>query len=530
MNNFNNIELKNLLFISFYRTKDRFLNYFLAIILGVALNSISLIFALIGLFVFKSGLIFVVLLFLSSLVSIYVTTWSLLAITKTIINPEKIGAITAYKNTLPLVKGYLLFTILSAFFYLLLTPIFALTLFIELFFWYVYRIYSQFIYLEKGKKGLDILWYSKALVEKKRIIFLYIIGFGLIDLILEFLIPSSSNILKITKVAIFLIFGPFFTSFLYEIYRSIDLQEDVKPAHNWIAAGVISWIFLLVVILILLLSKLLTNPFNKLYQRLFINPKNNYENTLSHSGILPPFRFLPTLTPTRPSSTLIPTQSQLLTPSPIIYPELIGYWTLDNIDHKNQIYNSTTLKNDGVAFNITIVPGKIDQAVSFKGTNKSSVEIIDPSLRKVDNDFTISLWANRLNEGNTILAWMLNYDNGGFGIIAGAKGELYCRTKDGATGTYVDSYTDYQGGYLLAGNGWHNIAIVRKYNQCNIYIDGKDRTMTHGFHDNLGKYPNTFFYLGGGEPTGGLMFKGEIDNVRLYNYARTPEEIIQDMK
>lgn len=524
MNNFNNTELNNLLRVSFYRTKDRLLNYFFAIFLGIVLNSISVICVLIGLFIFKSGLIFIVLLFLSSLVSIYMTTWSLLAITKTIINPEKIGAITAYKNTLPLVKGYLLFTLLSTFFYLLLTPIFALTLFIELFFWYVYRIYSQFIYLEKGKKGLEILWYSKALVEKKKVIFLYIIGFGLIDLILEFLIPSSSNILKITKVAIFLIFGPFFTSFLYEVYRSIDLQEDVKPAHNWIAAGVISWIFLLVVILILLLSKLLSNPFNELYQSLFINPKNNYENTLS------PSRFTPTLTPTRLSPTLIPTQRQLLTPSPVLYPDLIGYWTLDNIDQKNQIFNSMSQKNDGVAFNITIVPGKIDQAVSFKGTNKSSVEIIDPSLRSVDKDFTISLWANRLNEGNTILAWMLDYGNGGFGIIAGARGEIYCRTRDGSTGAYADSYTDYQGGYLLAGNGWHHIAIVHKFDQCSIYVDGIDRTLTHGFHDNLGKYPNTFFYLGGGEPTGGSMFKGEIDNVRLYNYARTPEEIIQDMR
>lgn len=72
---------------------------------------------------------------------------------------------------------------------------------------------------------------------------------------------------------------------------------------------------------------------------------------------------------------------------------------------------------------------------------------------------------------------------------------------------------------------WHHIAIVWDTLQQTIYIDGKKE----GFLSNS-KQPNSLdkiFYIGSYNPPD-RNFKGKIDEVKIYNYARSTEEIISD--
>lgn len=509
MNNFNDANINTLLHLSFIRLKERFINYFLTWIIVLIFYFILFIPLGLGLFIKQmlqltgSTQIFVLVYTLVSFIVItYVTIWSQLALTNIIINQERMGPISSYKYTRPLIKDYLIFNILLWFFFLLLFPLFVGTLFIGLLFWYVFLPFCAFIYLEKDKKGLDILWYSKALVQKKKIIFLYIFVIWILSLIIEFVIPSGGNILLIIcKQIISFSIIPFTTSFMYEIYKDVDEPIEIKPPNKWFIAGIIGWIVMLFVLLIAII-------FFK------DNIWQFYNRTITRS------------------------KQTIITPTPSPTPTAIGYWSLDknilSIDIGNKkISDSAREQNNNVILSssVKLVEGKIDKAGRFSGVSNSYIQL--PKLIFIENivesDFTISFWANRFSRGNNVLVSTTSDKDGGFAVLVGNAGEVYCRTSNGYS--YVDSYTDYEGRYFSTNSGWHRLVIVRKNQNCDIYIDGVNRTGTRGNHSVIEKN-NNYLTIGSspiGKSTNDSMFQGDIDDIKLYKFAQTPEQIKLDM-
>lgn len=221
-----------------------------------------------------------------------------------------------------------------------------------------------------------------------------------------------------------------------------------------------------------------------------------------------------------------PTVSPTPTITPI--PKLVGFWTFDDGSDLSYIYDSSGNGNNGKTYIAGFMTGKAGNGMYYSGTSESYTKVpASESIKNLSGDFTLSFWTYRYDAGSKSLISNINFNEGGFAVLVGNKGEVYCRTSDGKS--YTDSYTDYDTGYVLNGNGWHHIAIVRKGTNCNIYVDGLDKTSTRGYHTSVISSANPLII--GGEPKlGDQMYKGIIDEVRLYSGALSQFQIQEDMK
>lgn len=492
MNNDNGPDVNLLLRFALIRFRERFWNYFLTFILYVLFYFVyciplvlGLIFARVPqLFIFTRTF-FAIYFFAGIFVLPYFFAWSQLALVNSVINPQKMGPIEGFKYTRPLAKNYLIYGILQSLFFLLLMPIFIGTLFVELFFWYVFTSFCSFIYLEKNMKGLDILWYSKALVQKNKRIFTYIFAFWMASAVLQYVVPAiGSKLLNFIVQIISFASIPFTIGFWYEYYKEIDEPVEIKPARNWFIAGAISWVVFLSIALMVVLY--FRPPLGRLFNPFSIKNKI-------------------TVTP-----TLIPSPSPL--PSPTLIPRLSLSYPLDAIP------------DDSIALGVQVVPGKVNNALDFSGDSTSKINIVNPSLNRIKEEFTLSFWANHLNAVGSTLVWISDSNKSGFGVLVGNHGQIYCRTTDGISGKVVDSSTSTSKSYLSAKSGWRHISAVMDGFHCSIYIDGLIKTLDWRNHDNVGI--TDFNYLTvGGSPGEQQTFRGSIDEIKIYNYALSPEEI-----
>ena len=138
-------------------------------------------------------------------------------------------------------------------------------------------------------------------------------------------------------------------------------------------------------------------------------------------------------------------------------------------------------------------------------------------------DFTIEMWINPKDLSNAPILFSNGvYDGSGY----------YMHLAAGTNGGYVHFYTNQAGahqvsysylGYSL--NEWHHLAIVRTGPNVAIYCDGEDITYVTGNHIDPASttYP---FTVGTYSPApAAYYFDGDIDEVRVSDVARTPEEI-----
>lgn len=217
------------------------------------------------------------------------------------------------------------------------------------------------------------------------------------------------------------------------------------------------------------------------------------------------------------------------TPTPPPPPRLVGYWKLDLLNPGYGVFDEVSQENDGIISNVKEVDGKVGKAGYFKGTSDSYIAVTqNHNIASMSGDFTLSLWTNRYDTGSRAIASTTNGSDGGFGIYVGDRGEVYCRTSPGQ-GIYNDSYSGYSyGNRLLPNTGWHYLAIVKSGHLCSVYIDGVDETAVHSQHTSI--LPNENWFVLGGQPNRmDQMYSGLIDEVRLYNYARTKDQILEDM-
>ena len=82
---------------------------------------------------------------------------------------------------------------------------------------------------------------------------------------------------------------------------------------------------------------------------------------------------------------------------------------------------------------------------------------------------------------------------------------------------------------------WYHIALVRDVVSpaLAIYVNGVNRVAaTNGSYANLGTTANSLAFGASPDafnPTGGSRFKGQIDDVRIYNRVRSTSEILADL-
>jgi hypothetical protein len=189
-------------------------------------------------------------------------------------------------------------------------------------------------------------------------------------------------------------------------------------------------------------------------------------------------------------------------------------------------FNSTRTTLNGVLGSTTASPtwtksGKDNGALSFDGGDY--IQVADSNDLDFTDDFTISAWVARSGGVNEyIVSKTDDSSDGGYALLIGNLGEVYCRTVNGSG--HNDSYTAT--GFVLADSTWHHLAATRAGTSCRVYVDGIDRTNTAATHTTLTANAKTLRI--GTQPAGGNYTVGKIDDVKVYNYALTSTEIKAD--
>jgi len=208
---------------------------------------------------------------------------------------------------------------------------------------------------------------------------------------------------------------------------------------------------------------------------------------------------------------------------------LIGHWNMD----KEDVNGTNIYDKSGNGYNATtadapvFATGKIGQSININ--NDVAERITLPSNSALDintGDYTFSAWVKVATNGahQTIFTEGSPSSIDGTGIIIyhTPTGAFEIRINDGSA-----SYSTFTGGsnVKIIDNDWHLFTFVFSYtgNQ-NIYIDGVPgteaaNTQTSG---NIGNATGQAI----GALTAGLFpLNGSIDDVRIYNYALSAEEV-----
>jgi hypothetical protein len=195
-------------------------------------------------------------------------------------------------------------------------------------------------------------------------------------------------------------------------------------------------------------------------------------------------------------------------------PGPVGHWKMDEGSGTNA-YDTSGNESVGVITGASWSTGKFGKALNFNGSS----DIIGIS----NND-------SLQNSQGTMEAWIKTSDAG-----SGYRGVF---VKSNAYGMFLNGNQfglyDYGGGLGWEGSGvspndgqWHHLAISYNSGVANgttFYVDGIARGTTATTILNQTSSPN----IGYGSGTG-QYFTGLIDDVRIYNYARTAAQINQDM-
>ena len=178
--------------------------------------------------------------------------------------------------------------------------------------------------------------------------------------------------------------------------------------------------------------------------------------------------------------------------------------------------------NDGTISGATWARGKYGSALSFDGGS----DYVDAgNFNFASGDYTLSAWIKTTQTSiSSILArGGINFAGGDTGVRfeLEADGQVHLHISDGSTNDLIAS-TD------TVNNGeWHHVAAVRNGSEAYIYVDNSvdsDLSMPSGDCDY-----NNIMAVGRAGHSDQRYFDGLIDDVRIYNYARTQKQILEDM-
>jgi hypothetical protein len=205
---------------------------------------------------------------------------------------------------------------------------------------------------------------------------------------------------------------------------------------------------------------------------------------------------------------------------------LVGYWKMNETGWSGitgEVTDETTNNLDGTGQgDATTTKLGFDRSGIFDG-NGDYVSVSDSGTSPLDitGDFTLSAWFKRTGGYNEYIISKTNdASDGGYGLLIGSSGELYCRTAN--TSGWDDSVTDIE--RVVVGDNFHHLLAVRNGTSCRIYIDGVDATAYPSTHTTITDNNNPLSI--GSQSNGTDQFaEGEIDDVRIYDRALTEEEI-----
>ena len=188
-------------------------------------------------------------------------------------------------------------------------------------------------------------------------------------------------------------------------------------------------------------------------------------------------------------------------------------------------YDISGYENHGdINKTVWVKEGKYDSALEFTGASDSYVRIKKEKSLIPKDQITLEAWffPTKVEGNNNIIC---NTEGSGHNI----------RLENGVLKAYIHIAGDYAtptGGPVITPNKWYHTAVTFDGKVARLYLDGdiineveRKGTITESTQD---------IFVGsetdGNQPNPTYMFFGIIDEVRIYNKARTPDEIKEGME
>lgn len=207
----------------------------------------------------------------------------------------------------------------------------------------------------------------------------------------------------------------------------------------------------------------------------------------------------------------------------------VGYWNFNENGGTSTVYDHSRLQNDGT-MNGSMTdadwvrgPKGFGSALDFDGTDDyidSNATAADLGFADATESFSISVWTKTTGTGEYYL-----FDN--WDISPAVNVSL--RLDNGAVETYISDAT-YSNGTPQFGSGyndgkWHNIVVTWDgAGTESVYVDGLylGGTSTPLLTGNLDSGSNFWFAQ---RPSAVAYFPGQLDEVKVYDYALTPGQV-----
>lgn len=167
-----------------------------------------------------------------------------------------------------------------------------------------------------------------------------------------------------------------------------------------------------------------------------------------------------------------------------------------------------------------------NRALYFDGIDDYAIisENIPPSdpLCLANSQFTIEAWIRPEKDGNEFQRI--------FGKISdnfGKQGYDFMLTKDGQLQLWIDGVLKCNLDSNLIANEWTHVAVSGDGNNYKMYVNGIIAEVTEtGTYASPPAINTNEAYIGGGFTLNSFFFKGALDELRIWNVARTGEEIL----
>ena len=194
--------------------------------------------------------------------------------------------------------------------------------------------------------------------------------------------------------------------------------------------------------------------------------------------------------------------------------DLVAYWPFDN-----DLGDKSGNGNNGTNYRATFASGKINQALSFNGTDNYASIANNDIFDFGSGEFSVESW---IKTTSTLRQWVVTryeYYGPGWGLgIQNGHALGYIRTAESGTGK-----KEIEGTVNVSDGDWHHIVMVRTGDKIKLYTDGafeREGTLVGNVNNNEPIEVGRISFGGGSQYMSGL-----IDEVKIYNRALDATEV-----
>ncbi|MFA5173930.1 MAG: LamG-like jellyroll fold domain-containing protein [Candidatus Pacearchaeota archaeon] len=203
--------------------------------------------------------------------------------------------------------------------------------------------------------------------------------------------------------------------------------------------------------------------------------------------------------------------------------DYLSYWKLDD-SFSDGVANDEKGINNGKIYGATqIIDPQRGEVARFDASASNYINVGNNSNLEISNAISISGWIKL--EGTAVTQRLVSKKVSS-GAQTGFEVEIYTYSFDPRLRFYAQGNTYANAYYNWNSNpGWHHIVAVANGNEGRLYVDGVDRTTDSTIDPILSN--NLNLTIGRQSGTGAAPFEGLMDDIRIYDFALTPGEVLE---